>query len=347
MNLRVLPKLVGFGALLVMCWAAELVLVTLLFAILIAFMLEPIATRLERWKVPSTLASFLAVGLLLGAVYGASVLAYHQAREFARNLPQYSGRVQASLRSVRDRTQHLRESVMSGGQHESSGEEAAPKPASGGGAGGTHAAISSLSTIGEVMLTASFVPFLVYFMLSWRRHVERALVQLFPSGERAKARETLARIGTIIRAFIVGNVIVGAIIGAASALAFALLGVPDFFIIGPLSGFLSVVPYLGVLLAVVPPLIAGGGAKALGVVAVVVGLHLLAMNVLYPKLIGERLSVNPLAVAVALLFWGWLWGGFGLLLAVPLTAAMKAVCDNVDGLRGWGALLGDRELAKP
>jgi predicted PurR-regulated permease PerM len=171
-------------------------------------------------------------------------------------------------------------------------------------------------------------------------------VQLFPPGQRGKARSSLDAITVVIREFIVGNLVIAVIIGAASALVFALLGVPEFLVVGPLSGLLSVVPYLGVVLALVPPLVAAGlsGGKLLAIGGTVVALHLFALNVLYPKLVGSRLSVNPLAITVALLFWGWLWGGFGLLLAIPLTGAMKAVFDHVEALRGWGALLGDQEI---
>ena len=70
-------------------------------------------------------------------------------------------------------------------------------------------------------------------------------------------------------------------------------------------------------------------------------LHLIAMNFLYAKIIGRRVRLNPFIVTVALMFWGMLWGGAGLLLAVPVTAGIKAVCDNVEQLRPWGRLLGD------
>jgi len=77
-------------------------------------------------------------------------------------------------------------------------------------------------------------------------------------------------------------------------------------------------------------------------IAVVIAvLHLIAMNLLYPKLVGSRVHLNPLVVTVALMFWGTLWGGIGLLLAIPITAGIKAVCDNVTSLHGYGKLLGD------
>ena len=88
------------------------------------------------------------------------------------------------------------------------------------------------------------------------------------------------------------------------------------------------------MLALLPPLVADLGHLTTGVAVLVIGsiigLHLVAMNVLYPKILGKRLQLNPLAVTLALLFWGWLWGAMGLILAVPITGAFKIICDHID-----------------
>jgi predicted PurR-regulated permease PerM len=73
----------------------------------------------------------------------------------------------------------------------------------------------------------------------------------------------------------------------------------------------------------------------------VIVLHVLTMNVLYPKIVGKRLRLNPLAISLSLLFWAWIWGGMGLILAVPLVGATKIICDYVEPLQGLGAWLGD------
>lgn len=72
-----------------------------------------------------------------------------------------------------------------------------------------------------------------------------------------------------------------------------------------------------------------------------VAMHLLAMNVLYPILVGARVHLNPLIVTFSLMFWVFLWDGAGLVLAIPITAGLKAVCDNVPALRKYGRFLGD------
>ena len=137
----------------------------------------------------------------------------------------------------------------------------------------------------------------------------------------------------------------GLFIGAVSTIIFGILHLPYFYFIGFISGFLSLVPYLGVLLAAVPPLISGigqiGGGGIVAILVAVFGLHLFALNVLYPKFLGSRLQLNPLAVTLSLLFWGWLWGAMGLVLAVPMTAAIKIVFDHIETLRGYGSWLGE------
>jgi len=74
---------------------------------------------------------------------------------------------------------------------------------------------------------------------------------------------------------------------------------------------------------------------------IVLALHLAAMNILYPKLVGARVHLNPLVVTFSLMFWGFLWDAPGLVLAIPITAGIKAVCDNVPGLQPYGRFLGD------
>jgi predicted PurR-regulated permease PerM len=203
-----------------------------------------------------------------------------------------------------------------------------------------------LGTLYEFLLMASFVPFLVYFMLSWRDHIQRSFLRFFEGRDRVAAARSLDGVAGMARAFVVGNFVIGVLLAAVSWAAFAALHLPYPFIIGLLSGFLSLVPYIGMAVAFVPPILAAlaGGVSSsviLIVAIIVLTLHLTAMNVLYPKIVGARVHLNPLVVTFSLLFWGFLWDAAGLVLAIPITAGIKAVCDNVAGLRPYGRFLGD------
>jgi predicted PurR-regulated permease PerM len=135
-------------------------------------------------------------------------------------------------------------------------------------------------------------------------------------------------------------------LSSISAITFFVLGVPYWPIIGPLSALFSLVPYVGLPLSVIPPVLAAIAIPnrlkiILIIVVITAAFHVFATNFLYAKIIGRRVRLNPLIVTVALMFWGLVWGGVGLLLAIPTTAAIKAVCDNVESLEPYGKLLGD------
>jgi predicted PurR-regulated permease PerM len=204
---------------------------------------------------------------------------------------------------------------------------------------------SRLSSFYQILLMASFVPFLIYFMLSWRDHINRSFLQFFHGEDRLIAARSMQGIADMVRAFVVGNFLLGLLLAIISSAMFWTMHVPYPMLVGPLSGFMSLVPYIGLPLAMIPPLLAALPLDPVPVyvlVVVSVGmLHLIAMNVLYPKIVGSRVHLNPLVVTFSLMLWGFLWDAPGLLLAIPLTAGIKAVCDNVKGLRQFGKFLGD------
>jgi predicted PurR-regulated permease PerM len=198
----------------------------------------------------------------------------------------------------------------------------------------------------HVVVMASFVPFLVYFMLSWRDHISRTFQKLFQGEARYVVGRSWSGIGESTRGYVLGNFLLWVFVSSVSAIAFFLLRVPYWPLVGPVSAFFSLIPYVGLPLSLIPPVLAAlaipNKFKVVALVMVITALlHLIAMNFLYAKIIGRRVRLNPFIVTVALMFWGMLWGGAGLLLAVPVTAAIKAVCDNVESLHDYGRLLGD------
>jgi predicted PurR-regulated permease PerM len=314
----------------------KFVMVTVLSSILLAFVLEPFVSRLARIGLPRAVGALLAVTLMVGLAGGLTYFFYSRAIDFATQLPKYSGRIRSTLADLRAQTSKIEESTRSVIASPSVGKP--PMPVEVREAPGLSGLISAgTGTLGEVLLAISFMPFLVYFMLTWKDHAHSSTVRLFPKEHRLVAHRTVARISTMIRSFIVGNVLVGVVSAVISTFVFWRLDIPYFYFLGAISGFVSLIPYLGVFLALLPPLAAG-----LGIILItVIGLHLLSMNVLYPKIVGRRLRLNPLAVTLSLLFWAWIWGAMGLILAVPLVGATKIVCDYIDPLRGFGAWLGD------
>ena len=312
---------VAFIAVIGLIYLLKLVMVTTLFSILLAFVLEPFVNRLARIGIPRAIGALLAVALLVGLTGGLTYFFYSRAVDFATQLPKYSGKIHTALADLRAQTSKIEESTRSVIASPNVGKP--PMVVEIREAPGLSSLISAGSgTLGEVLLAISIVPFLVYFMLTWKDHAHASTVRLFPKEHRLMAHRTVGRISTMIRSFIVGNFLVGLVSALVSTLVFWRLGIPYFYFLGVISGFVSLVPYLGVFLALLPPLAAGMGVinkTGVGIIVLtVIGLHLFSMNVLYPKVVGKRLRLNPLAVTLSLLFWAWIWGAMGLILAVPL-----------------------------
>jgi predicted PurR-regulated permease PerM len=336
---------VAVAAVLALIYFLKIVMITTLTSMLLAFMLEPLVHWLSRFKLPRAAGSLIGVLLMVVVVGGLSYFFFNRAVDFANDLPKYSGRIRATVARIRAKTMKIEESTSSV-MNSSSNKQEKTVPVKVEQRPGISSIVSEAgSTVMEIILAISFVPFLVFFMLTWKEHAHLATVRLFPKEHRLLAHRTIARISNMIRAFIVGNVVVGLVISGASVLVFWILGIKYFYFIGVISGFISLIPYLGVFLALLPPFAAGieslTKTNALVILATVIGLHLTALNVLYPKIVGRRLRLNPLAVTLGLLFWAWVWGAMGLILAIPILGATKIICDHVDSLRGFGAWLGD------
>jgi predicted PurR-regulated permease PerM len=333
--------LLGIGLIVGFAYYGESVLAVLFFSILLSFVLEPVVETLSIYlRLPRALAALIAVILLLTLLYGISYASYSRAIAFVDTVPQYSEKIRSILRPFRQQAEKFEKTGEAVGEPEPT-NVIAVRPVTSWSDMLTH----GVSTFTEVLLAASFIPFLAYFLLTWKHHARSATVMLFPLEHRHTAYVTLGLIGKMLQSFIVGNLLIGLLISGISVVLFWLLKVPFFYFIGFLSGFLSLVPYLGLVLAMVPPLLVGLGqleaGDLLAVVFTVVLLHLLALNVLYPKMLGSRLKINPLAVTIALLFWGWIWGAIGLVLAIPITGALKIIFDHVESMKPFAAWLGE------
>ena len=331
--------LLGMGLIVVFAYYGESVFAVLFFAILLTFMLSPVVQALEYLHLPRALAALVAMVALLAALYGISAASYNQALTFADNVPKYSKKIRSMVRPYQQQAERLEKTGEVVGPEDKNVVPVRQVQS------WTEVLTHGAGTVTDIVLAASFVPFLAYFLLTWQSHARSATVMLFPMHHRHTAFVTLGLIGQMLQSFIVGNLLIGLLISAMSVGVFGLLHVPFFYFVGFLSGFLSLVPYLGIVLAMVPPILVGLGQLEPGDLVIVavsaVGMHLFALNVLYPKLLGSRLKINPLAVTIALLFWGAVWGAVGLVLAIPITGAIKIICDHVESMKPYADWLGE------
>jgi len=363
-------RVIAIGVILAVCYLAQAVVVTVLCSLLVACMLEPVVGALMRFRLPRGLAAMLVCLLTLMLLYLLAGLFYSRGVAFIEQLPAYEATIREAVEKIsqqvqrlesaftrfvpQERQQKIAQAIETRRPRTRAKQEPPPQqPAQVPEVRVkeergfiSRYIVPKLGFFYEFLVFASFIPFLVYFMLSWKDHMRHGFVNLFALENRQVAHKTLTAIGEMVRGFLVGNLLIGVLLATVSSLLFWFLRIPFPFMMGSMSGLLSVIPYVGLPLAIIPPLFAAlGGYNSLSsylvVVGFVSGLHLLALNVLYPKLVGSRVHLNPLAVTVAILTWGWMWGGIGLVLAIPVTGSLKAVFDNVPGWRSYGEMLGD------
>jgi predicted PurR-regulated permease PerM len=349
--------------------------ITLVISVILAFLLEPFVTLVMRARLSRATASFVVCSVALLAVYLIGLGLYSQLANLAEELPFYSRRINELVDNVAERIERAEQNVYRlivpkrfqdpeppPGQPAPEPpkrrvrrvEPPAPPPQPAvqevrireDRTSIVNYAYAYVSSFYNVLLMVSFVPFLVYFMLSWRDHVRRSFLSLFEGTDRVIAGKSWQSIAGMARAYVVGNVILGIVLSVASTIVFWSWSLPYAVLVGFVSGFLSLIPYVGLPLAIIPPLASAlimynTVTPYLIIGATVAFLHLLALNLLYPAIVGARVHLNPLAVTIALMFWGTVWGAIGLVLAIPLTAGAKAVFDNIEGLKPYGQMLGD------
>jgi predicted PurR-regulated permease PerM len=366
--------LAAIALIITLLYFGRLFFITLVTAVLISFILEPVVMLFMRLRLPRGVASFIACSLSLLALYGIGVGVYTQALGLSEEIPVYSRRINSLIDSAAGQIETLEKSATdilvpkrlrepapspvpppeqqtAAARKRRSVEPPLPPPVQEVRIRQDRSAVvawfyDNLGAFYDVLLMASFVPFLIYFMLSWRDHFRRTWLNLFEGEKRDLAQRAWSGIAGAARAYVVGNFLLGVLLSVMSCVFFYFVRLPYWQLVGPMSGFLSLVPYIGLPLAIIPPFFAalpvyGQLAPYLLIGTTTALFHLLALNLLYPKLVGARVHLNPLAVTVALMFWYLLWGGAGLILAIPVTAGIKAVLDNIPSLRGYGRLLGD------
>ncbi|MEI9814838.1 MAG: AI-2E family transporter [Acidobacteriota bacterium] len=360
------------GASVALLYVGRVFFITVIIAFIIAFLLEPVVELFMRMRVPRGLASFLACSMCVLSLYLIASGVYIQAQAFLADAPRYGERLNQLVEGAAVRVENFENNVYKNLVPKRFQDHAitptpilppvvtrgkrAPDPAPAPVVQEVRVqqpptallqlAYEYLQSLYNVLLMSSFVPFLVYFILSWGDHLRSRLIVTLEGEPRYTMIKALDGVGDMVRAYVVGNFLLGLLLAIASSILFASVGLPYWPVVGPMSGFLSLVPYIGLPLGLMPPLIAAlpyttDATIYLFLCVSVAVLHLFALNLLYPKFVGSRVHLNPLVVTLALMLWGMLWGGIGLLLAIPITAGIKAVCDNVQGMEPYGKLLGD------
>jgi predicted PurR-regulated permease PerM len=200
-----------------------------------------------------------------------------------------------------------------------------------------------------ISLSSKAVLVLIFtaFMLAEQRGFARKLAAAFPSPVATRISRVIGGITQQVSRYLLLQFLISAATGLCVWIALWAIGVEFALTWGVLAFVLNFIPTIGSIVASIPPVVIALAQYAPDsywpAVATLIALLAIQMtigNVISPRLMGDHLNLSPVAVLVSLLFWAWLWGPGGALLSVPVTAAVKIVCDNIQPLSPIGVLLG-------
>ena len=343
-------------ALVAALYLARAFFVPLLIGILASYALSPVVDWLQARRVPSPVGAALVLAVLVGGLSWITVSLSDDFAAMVEKLPEAARKLRQNLSAARTTSPTALQNMQEAANEiQGAATDAGAKPGARVIAVKTSEptawlrdyALAQSALLFTVAAQTPIVLLLTYFLLASGTHFRRKLVGLVgPSLSRKKdAVRILEEIDVQVQRYLLGMLASNALVGAATWIAFLALGLDQAGVWGVAAGVLHFVPYLG------PALLAlGSGVAAFlqdgsllyaltvaGVSLVVAG----AIGFVFLTWLQSRFArVNPAVLFIALLFFGWLWGVWGLLLGAPLVAIVKVVFDRVESLKPAGELLG-------
>ena len=324
--------LIVLALVIALCFAARMLCMTVIVASFLAILLDPLVVRLERLYIPLPLAAALVVvcGMILMGVV--AYVAYEKANNFAIQLPVYSERVREALQPVLMKFEILQQNA----------ESIAPTPGNGVPEikvrevmNWPSVLVRGVGSITSGLVMTAVVPFLCFFLLIKKDELSARFATILES--KINVSRFVNDLEGVVRGFVIGNLVVGTILAGTTAFVLTLLGVKNAITLSVVLAALNLIPFLGILVAAAVAVAAllvqfSTLGPFLVVLSTILILHVVSQNILVPRIIGSHVNVGPVAIIIGMLFWGWLWGWEGVLLAVPLTAIIKLIAETQSSL---------------
>jgi predicted PurR-regulated permease PerM len=319
----VIAIIVAFG------FFASSLCITFLLAGFLAILLDPIPSYFERFHVPRVLSSAVMIvsGVLLVTLL--IYVTYTRATVMIDDMPEYTEKIRAAVKPLSQRIEQVRKSA--GSITSTASPKRVPEVRVSETPAWPSYLIRGVGSAWGAVIVGGIVPFLMFFMLVRKAHLYSWLANAFRA--KVDVPKFTDRLTQMVRGFALGNLVIGAIMAAITVVVLLALNLQGALPLGIASGILNLVPFIGAILAAALPLLGAtlqfstAGPYVI-ILVTVIALHIISANFLVPKFIGSRVNIGPVAATMGMLFWGWMWGVMGILLAVPLTAFVKLVADG-------------------
>ena len=320
---------------------AQDVFIPLTFSIIFAFIVLPFSNFMEKYRFPRWLSTSISVIFLAFVISSIILILSYQITQFADDMPMLKGKFNEK---TLDLQRYIRKqwgySVTE--QNKWIDEQ---KDASKGNAGSFLMDFFSATT--GLIANITLIPIMVFFLLLYRKRFKNFL-KLIDNAYNFKTFSMIKEIGNVSRLYLKGLFFDVSILAVLNSIGFLILGVEHAILFGLIAAILNIIPYIGVLVGGLFPMVMvfitqDSTWAVLGVLGVVSVVQFLDNNIIYPKIVGSSVSINPLMSIIALIIGNLIWGTTGMILALPLMGMLKVILDHVDELRPYGYLMGEED----
>ncbi|RYD59357.1 MAG: AI-2E family transporter [Sphingobacteriales bacterium] len=320
-------------------YVAQSVLIPLFFAVMISFLLYPLARRLEqRAHMSRSTAAFVSISAFVACLSFLIYIITIQIIRFSHDIPLLQKNMNNWMQGVQnwiakeyqlDSTEQV---TYLGSTINNMLESAA-------------------MSFGGIFLQVSGIIFWIiivfiysYFILHHRRLILRFLLAVFPERHKHKVHTVVMETRGVTNGYLIGLLIEFVIVAIANSVTLWLLGVQYSILLGLMAAVLNFIPYLGIIigaaLVFLVTMVHGTPQLALQAAALLFVIHVLDANILFPKVVGDKVKMNALITIVSVLIGGVLWGVAGMFLSIPVSAMLKIIFEHVTELKPWALLMG-------
>jgi predicted PurR-regulated permease PerM len=324
-------------AVLACLYIAQAIVLPVVLAIVLKLLLQPLINVLERLRVPKPVGALIALAVLLLVFVGLGMVLSSPAAQWASQLPQAWLQLQQKFAFIKDPVEHIQRTLDQMGVQLGNPSALLSSPI-----GMVTAVFSGTGTVAAHLLETLLV---LFYLLVFGETFLRRLVEVLPTfANKREAVEISLHVERDLSAYLLTITVINAAVGCATAGVMWLCDVAAPVLWGVVAFCLNFVPILGPFCGII--LFLAVGLISLGPVwaallpaALYFGIHVLEGEIVTPMLLANRFTINPVAVILSLIFWYWMWGVPGAILAVPMLAIMKIICDRLRPFRAFGHLL--------
>ncbi len=336
--------LLGLSVFIAALWITQELVVPLIFALLLAILLDPVVKRLCRWGVNRELSITIAVFLAMLALAGVGYFVVTQAAKFSQSIPELKEKVEETGKQI---TGWARNAANVQPQELN---EAVDKVKKEGLQSGGKIVGKTITTVGALFGFFFLLPVFTFLIIYYKELFHNFLSKLFSRNEQDALEDVLGETKSVVQSFLVGRMVETLILTAMNWAALMLIGVKYALLLAVVGALMNLVPYIGMIVATFITVLVAFAFQdvtaALWVFGAYSVIQFIDNHFLTPLVVGARVQINALWSIVTVIAGGLLWGIAGMFLAIPIFGILKVVFDRVPELEPWGYVLGTGEKSE-